>query len=336
MFEFAISRNQRRPPSKITIGSWIASCLVHVLLVIVLVENPHLLRGGRVHDFRGISLPWKLFENSEDDIENNRIVTFTKPMEMPSEATLKKYLYDWDKKRKDLPPVKVPWKGGPDISLAKKAPATPKVQAPKAPEASVPANKIASTVYEPVPGTQEAASKQPGGPVGAQISAQIDEGKKGIVNLPAPSPANPEVAKNIAPSTIPNSIKPSAPPNGKEAVKVFDNETQAIAKEGSGFFDIPKGFPLGEYANKIIERIKGRWFIPSNLRNSQGRTTVIFYIDKNGRFSGTRIVMGSGNNSLDFAALNAIIQSDPADPLPPGFPGDRIGAKFVFSYNEPR
>ncbi len=74
--------------------------------------------------------------------------------------------------------------------------------------------------------------------------------------------------------------------------------------------------------------------IPSNLRNSQGRTTVIFYIDREGRFNNAHIVTSSGSSSLDLAALNAVIESNPFPPLPKGFPGDHVGAKFVFSYNE--
>jgi TonB family protein len=70
------------------------------------------------------------------------------------------------------------------------------------------------------------------------------------------------------------------------------------------------------------------------LRSSQGRTTVIFYIDREGRFTNLHIVTPSGSNSLDLAALNAVMESNPFPPLPRGFPGVRVGAKFVFSYNE--
>jgi TonB family protein len=115
---------------------------------------------------------------------------------------------------------------------------------------------------------------------------------------------------------------------------VFENEQQAIRSSQEGIFD-SKGFPMDDYVALIRERIKGKWFIPSNLRNSQGHTTVIFYIDKEGRFTDARIIGSSGSTSLDFAALNAIIESNPAPPLPKGYPGDRVGAKFIFSYNEP-
>jgi TonB family protein len=114
---------------------------------------------------------------------------------------------------------------------------------------------------------------------------------------------------------------------------VFDSEQKAIQAEGSGLFDT-KGFPLGDYADTIVERIRGNWYIPSNLRNSQGRTTVIFYIGKDGRYTNAHIVMSSGSTSLDLAALNAVLVSNPFPPLPAGFPGEQVGAKFVFKYNE--
>ncbi|NWG12569.1 MAG: TonB C-terminal domain-containing protein, partial [Acidobacteria bacterium] len=115
--------------------------------------------------------------------------------------------------------------------------------------------------------------------------------------------------------------------------KVFESRQQALQSEGSGFFDT-KGFPLGEYATAVIERVKSNWLIPSNLRNSHGRTTVVFFIGRDGRYTGAQIIKSSGNTSLDLAALNAVLTSNPFPPLPQGFPGSQVGAKFVFAYNE--
>jgi TonB family protein len=115
--------------------------------------------------------------------------------------------------------------------------------------------------------------------------------------------------------------------------QVFRDQQSAIRSQGSGLFDT-KGFPMGDYATLVIERVKSNWFIPSNLRNSQGNTTIVFYIGRDGHFVDARIVVPSGSNSLDLAALSAIVESNPFPPLPEGFPADRVGAKFVFSYNE--
>ena len=75
---------------------------------------------------------------------------------------------------------------------------------------------------------------------------------------------------------------------------------------------------------------------PFKFRNSQGHTTVVFFIDKDGRYTDARIISSSGNYSLNMAALNAIINSNPFPPLPQGFPGDHVGVRYIFSYNEPQ
>jgi len=174
-------------------------------------------------------------------------------------------------------------------------------------------------------------------------------GKAPIVYLSPPKRAEPKQAPERvlqAPKKIPEAISPperppqtalaktpEVPPAANSTSQIFEDQEKALRSEGSGLFDT-KGFPLGDYASAIIERVKGHWLIPSNLRNSKGRTTVIFYIAKNGNYTDARIVASSGSNSLDLAALNAIIGSNPFPPLPTGFPGNQVGAKFVFSYNE--
>jgi outer membrane biosynthesis protein TonB len=332
MFEFAISRNQRQRPTERIIIACIASCMIHLLAFAILVINPGLLLGGRFHSFHGIALIPRIFsQNSKGDDEEGRVVTILRPMMAPSAETLKKYMYDWNKKGEGPLPVHVRWKDDPKIASNEKAMPMPKVPESKAPEISLPANEVVSSSPESGQGNQDSGSKHPGGVAsGFPATAQKDPAKKDTMLLPPPGPATKtDISDNKAPSAIPDKTKLSIP-----QVRIFDNEKQAIKNPESGLFDT-KGYPLGDYARKIIDRITGKWFIPSNLKNSQGHTTVVFKIDKEGRFSDTRIVLGSGNNSLDLTALNAIIESDPAQPLPKDFPGDHIGAKFVFSYNEP-
>ena len=100
---------------------------------------------------------------------------------------------------------------------------------------------------------------------------------------------------------------------------------------------MPKDFLWAGICQPDKGTIKGSWLIPSHLKDSQGHTTIVFYINKDGRSSGARIEASasSGNNALDIAALKAIMNSNPFPPLPKGYPGDHLGAKFVLSYNEP-
>jgi TonB family protein len=117
--------------------------------------------------------------------------------------------------------------------------------------------------------------------------------------------------------------------------KIFENEASALRSEGSGFFDT-RGFELSGYSQFVVERIKENWLIPNLIRSDSGRTTVLFYIEKDGQVSGIRVVMTSGNKRLDNAALNSVLIAGPFPPLPRDFSGEHIGAKLVFSYNEVR
>jgi len=341
MFDFAISQSQKKRPTRRIFISWVASCLVHAIVLLLLVQYPQLLRGGIYHRFRAVAL--LLGQKADGGDKDWRTVTVLKDpskMLVPSAETLKKLLFDWNKKGQGTPPVRIGW-GDVKSTLLDNAPPMPRVRKEdKQPELSLPPNETTFAGSAAAQGDQS----QPGQSGSDSSSGQADStgGRKGTINLPPPGPApKSETASSVAPTKIPDSIKPAPGStagknqNGPDSVKIFENEQKAIRSPDSGFFDT-KGFPMKEYADLIIERIKGKWFIPSNLRDSQGHTTVVFYIDKDGRFMNARIVMTSGSNSLDLAALNAVIESNPFPPLPKDFPGDHVGAKFVFSYNEPQ
>jgi TonB family protein len=342
MFEFAISLNKRHRPTKIIFASWIISCCAHLLFFTILVENPKLLRGGFYHQFRAFPLirnMWPTLNRDKKDKEKDagRIVTVLKPMEAPSLAMLKKYMeQDLGKKEDNSPPVHVKWKENPKADGNKKNASTPKAQEPKIPDIAPPP-QTASSGTPFVQGSKDSEIKQPGGgSSGSQIASQNDAARRGTMPLPPPAPIKTDTTDKSSSAGIGDTKKTPVEPiaknqNAPNPFKVFENEKEAILSPESGFI-VPDGFPLGEYASQINEKIKAHWWIPTNLKNSQGRTTVIFSIAKSGKLFDVRIVTGSGNHNLDMQALNAIIGSDPAPPLPKGFTGDHIGAKFIFSY----
>jgi TonB family protein len=337
MFDYVISRNQRQRPTNRILVSCIASFGIHLFLLLILVQFPQLLQGGMLNRFPIISLITEgLTKKTSDEESNWRTVTVLRPqskMQAPSAKQLKELLYDWDKKGagKNAPPIRIRW--GDEQKAALAAPPPPKIKpGPKAPPPPLPARESASTFSGSAVETQSPAGRSPDNTPGSPVTVRAESAanKKDVINLPPPGPpAKTETATNNPPRSVPDGIKQPA-----EKYNIFEDEQKAIRSSESGFFDT-KGFPLGEYANQIKERIKGRWFIPSHLQNFQGHTTVVFYIDKNGRYGNARIVASSGSNSFDIAALMAIIESDPFPPLPQGFPGNHIGAKFVLSWNEP-
>lgn len=336
MFDYAISRNKRQRPTNRIFVSCIASSVAHALLIIALIQFPQLLKGGMLNRFRIITLLTDgLTPKPIENEDNWRTVAVLRPqskMEAPSAEQLKKLLYDWSKKGtgKDAPPIRIRW--GDEQKAAMNTPPPPVIKpaqkAPAPPPVSESAGVTPGSAAEP----SSPATKSTETVSGSPLSVRVESGaaRKETVSLPPPGPEpKAETASDTRPRSIPEGIK-----QPEERYKVFEDEQQAIRSSESGFFGT-KGFPLGEYANQIKERIKGRWNIPSHLQSFQGHTTVVFYIDKNGRYGNARIVKSSGSNSFDIAALMAVIESDPFPPLPKGFPGNRIGAKFVLSWNEP-
>ncbi|NLT65242.1 MAG: TonB family protein [Acidobacteria bacterium] len=321
MFEFAISRNKRPQPSKRIVASWIGSFFVHLFLLILLVQFPELLRGGRFHDFRPLALLTRVAGPEADDDDRNwrTVAVLRTPMIAPSAARLRELAdgLNSQKKGEGAPPIKIRFGNEEKEALKEDAPAG-RIRLEPKPQSAEPLS--AAAVPPPVETAPELSE------VPSLIKPDPVTEKKGDLNI----------ALNKAPAAIPDIPKPTpVPAKPKEEVKVFEDEQKAIRSQESGFFDT-KGFPLGEYAILIKERIQERWFIPSNLRDSRGQTTIIFYIEKDGRYRDCRIVSPSGNTSLDLAALKAVMDSNPFPPLPKGFPGDHIGAKFVLSYNEPQ
>ncbi|MBN1567312.1 MAG: TonB C-terminal domain-containing protein [Acidobacteria bacterium] len=336
MFDYVIDSNQnRRRRNRIELF-FVGSCLLHFLMIAALIEYPQLLRGGMYHRFSPLAwLSDSLTPKPKDDSENWRTVAVLKPqskMMAPSAATLKRYLYDWDKKRtgNEAPPIRIRF-GDEQKAAINNLPPVPRIrEEPKLPRISAPANESAAAATSGL--QQEGALESL-----AKMRVDPAQGRKESIIMPAPQPPpDSGTAGKTSPSSIPKGVKqpPGALPDPSGGLKIFESEQKAIHSPDSGLFDT-KGFPLGEYVNIIKERIKGNWFIPSNLQNFQGHTTIVFYIDKDGRYTNARIVTKSGSNSFDNAALMAVITSDPFPPLPEGFPGNHIGAKFVLSWNEP-
>ena len=337
MFDYAASRNQRQKLSRLVQACLCLSFGIHVLFIVMLVQFPQLLQGGMLNRFRLIALITEgLTQKPADDEDNWRTVTVLRPqtkMDAPSIEQLKRLLYDWEKQgtEKKAPPIRIRWGNEQKAALDVQPP--PKIKPGSgSSEPQTPAAEMASTGQGPSSEAQSPAGKsQDGAPtLPVTVRAESAGGNKDVINLPPPKPlAKIETAADTAPRSIPDAVKPPA-----EKFRIFEDEQKAIRSSESGFFGT-EGFPLGEYANQIKERIKGKWNIPSHLQSFQGHTTVVFYIDKNGRYGNARIVTSSGSNSFDIAALMAVIESDPFPPLPKGFPGSRIGAKFVLSWNEP-
>jgi outer membrane biosynthesis protein TonB len=305
MLDYAVTQNQKHVPSRFRIICLTVSCLAHFLFFFLLVEFPQLLEAGYYNQFHGVQR-----NVEEEDAKNWRTVAILenpKRMEMPSAETLKKILNP-EKKGSGAPPIRINL-GNLAAALAKLPP--------------LPAKETPSVQAEAKP------SPQPANQGNAPQDSSGDKGAGSAASAQKPEPKV-EIATNVAPSKIPDSIKPPPPvaPSAESNNKTTADTVKVSQASGIGLFDT-KGFPLEEYKDFIVDRVKANWFIPSNVKGSQRQTTFTFRINKEGKCYELHIASSSGNASLDFNGLNAISKSDPFPPLPKGFPGNSIGVKLI-------
>ena len=91
---------------------------------------------------------------------------------------------------------------------------------------------------------------------------------------------------------------------------------------------------LGDYLKVLQQLVKGNWRIPNIARfEVSGVTIVSFKIHQNGKFSEARIMTNSGYEPLDTSALNAILNTYQAPPLPKHVDEEWIPIRFAFYYN---
>jgi len=339
MFEFAISQHQKHKPSRRFLACVLMSLMVHAGGLLALIRYPQLLGPGLGNwlDHIRVSPLAQLLESKSSTEEEKEWRTVTmvgnpSKMALPSEATLRKYLAAANKEESEKSTtvrVQISKEALAEISAEKPKPAPQPTLGTEEPKPQPPVQSaeesVASVGIEEASGASKSAMSLPSGGQGGEL-VQVLPKKPSQPVSPEVSPAPAEIPKRITEPKTPTTVT-------EQEMKTFSDQKSAITQEGSGLFDT-EGFDLTDYKNVIVERIKGNWYIPTTLQKSKGHTTVIFYIAKDGRYADARIVGSSGSVSFDLTALNAIINSNPFPPLPRGFPGNRIGAKFVFSYNE--
>jgi len=101
-----------------------------------------------------------------------------------------------------------------------------------------------------------------------------------------------------------------------------------------------EGVDFSNYLARVLASVKRNWYavIPESARmGERGRVVIQFRIMKDGSvpYPEPNLVMTSGKEPLDRAAMSSIRASNPFEPLPPAFSGPFIELRFIFLYNLP-
>lgn len=98
----------------------------------------------------------------------------------------------------------------------------------------------------------------------------------------------------------------------------------------------PQGVDFKPYLIRVLAAVRQNWLavVPESARFGRtGKVLLQFAISKDGGVPKLVIVLPSGTESLDRAAVAGVSASNPFPPLPSEFRGDQIRVQLAFHYN---
>jgi TonB family protein len=112
------------------------------------------------------------------------------------------------------------------------------------------------------------------------------------------------------------------------------NNPQGRTDPGSAIQFDTKGVDFGPWVRRFVERVKRNWFVPNAAMTFHGRVVLQFNIHRDGRITDLVVAQPSNIDAFNRAAFNAILGSNPVEPLPAEYPDDKAFFTVTFYYNE--
>jgi TonB family protein len=116
--------------------------------------------------------------------------------------------------------------------------------------------------------------------------------------------------------------------------ETFHNPQGGVNDPGTAIQFDTKGVEFGPWLRRFIAQVRRNWFVPYAAMTFRGRVVLQFNIHKDGRITDIAVVGPSDINAFNLAANNAILGSNPTEPLPPEYPEPKAFFTVTFYYNE--
>jgi len=116
--------------------------------------------------------------------------------------------------------------------------------------------------------------------------------------------------------------------------QTFDNPQGDTGAFGPAIQFDTKGVEFGPWIRRFIAQIKRNWFIPYAAMTMRGHVVLTFNVHKDGRITDLAVARPSAVDAFNNAAFNAMVGSNPTQPLPPEYPADKAFFTVTFYYNE--
>jgi protein TonB len=169
---------------------------------------------------------------------------------------------------------------------------------------------------------------------------------------PPDAAAIPEFKKEKAPRYVTNPSKilkdeseppPNAVPYGQGGATALPYSEFTMGSAGStaagmGFSGPGAGGDFGSrfayYVEAVQRRVSSNWIqstVDPSVRFAP-RAVVTFDILRNGTITNVQILKSSSNSSVDNSAVRAIVGSNPVNPLPNEYSGNKVSVEFWFDF----
>jgi hypothetical protein len=95
------------------------------------------------------------------------------------------------------------------------------------------------------------------------------------------------------------------------------------------------GVEFGPWVRRFIAQIKRNWMLPQAAMTFKGHSVLTFNVHKNGALTDVTVLEPSVYTSFNSSARNALLSSNPTQPLPQEYPVNTAFFTVTFYYNEP-
>jgi TonB family protein len=239
--------------------------------------------------------------------------------------------------RVELPPSKP----APNAPLADRDRATLTRERPPRPTNLQPFSRgnTPEFVEKSPPPSPPQGNRQPGPPQPSQASAtqaaNLDPEAFQLPQAPdhAPAPRNGSQSGRPASGALSEAIR-NLSRYAEQAA--FDNPNGGQGTFGPSLQFDTKGVEFGPWVRRFLAQLKRNWYplIPNAAMSLRGHVSITFDVHKNGALTDVTVVAPSAVDGFNNAAFNALLTTNPTEPLPPEYPSDKAFITITFFYNE--
>ncbi|MXY18250.1 MAG: TonB family protein, partial [Acidobacteria bacterium] len=116
--------------------------------------------------------------------------------------------------------------------------------------------------------------------------------------------------------------------------ETFRNYSGDTGRVGPDIQFDAKGVEFGPWIRRFVAQIRRNWFVPYAIWSMHGHVVLTFNVHADGALTDLTIVRPSHVEAFNNSAYNALLASNPTQPLPPEYPDDHAFFTVTFYFNE--